>query len=209
MQILSHRGLWKEESEKNQKVAFRRSFELGFGTETDLRDLAGEIVISHDPPLGGELTLESFFQLYCEHSENLTLALNIKSDGLQPGLKSLINRYSITNYFVFDMSVPDARQWINFGMRFFTRESEFEPVPYFQQQAAGVWLDCFLNNWICEKVIGKYLQQGKQVCLVSPDLHKREYHDFWKYLQSVNVIQDKNLMLCTDHPEEASSFFSY
>jgi hypothetical protein len=208
MQILSHRGLWKENSEKNQSVAFHRSFGLGFGTETDLRDLAGEIVVSHDLPLGGEITLESFFKLYCEHNDNLTLALNIKSDGLQAGLKYLIKKYSITNYFIFDMSVPDAKQWLNFGVRFFTRESEFEPVPYFQQQAAGVWLDCFLSNWICEKVIDKYLQQGKQVCIVSPELHKREYHSFWHYLQGVNAIHDNNLMLCTDHPEEASLFFS-
>jgi hypothetical protein len=207
MQILSHRGFWQENSEKNQAIAFHRSFSLGYGTETDLRDLAGEIVISHDPPLGGEITLESFFQLYCEHDDNLTLALNIKSDGLQAELKSLIKKYSIKNYFVFDMSVPDARQWLNFGVRFFTRQSEFETIPYFQQQAAGVWLDCFLSDWICEKVIDKYLQQNMQVCIVSPDLHKREYHNFWKYLQTINVINNDNLMICTDHPEEASTFF--
>jgi hypothetical protein len=207
MQILSHRGFWQENSEKNQAIAFHRSFSLGYGTETDLRDLAGEIVISHDPPLGGEITLESFFQLYCEHDDNLTLALNIKSDGLQAELKSLIKKYSIKNYFVFDMSVPDARQWLNFGVRFFTRQSEFETIPYFQQQAAGVWLDCFLSDWICEKVIDKYLQQDMQVCIVSPDLHKREYYNFWKYLQTINVINNDNLMICTDHPEEASTFF--
>ena len=28
----------------------RRSFDLGFGTETDVRDRGGELVISHDPP---------------------------------------------------------------------------------------------------------------------------------------------------------------
>ena len=31
--------------EKNKKIAFERSFDLGYGTETDLRDICGKIVI--------------------------------------------------------------------------------------------------------------------------------------------------------------------
>jgi hypothetical protein len=58
MQILSHRRYWKMDSEKNTKIAFERSFSLGFGTETDLmRDFGRKIVISHDMPRGGKMTL--------------------------------------------------------------------------------------------------------------------------------------------------------
>ena len=32
MIILSHRGYWKSEEERNQEVAFHRSFDLGYGT---------------------------------------------------------------------------------------------------------------------------------------------------------------------------------
>ncbi len=38
MIILSHRGYWKEVSEKNKPIAFERSFSLGLGTETYIRD---------------------------------------------------------------------------------------------------------------------------------------------------------------------------
>ena len=39
MQVISHRGYWKAASEKNTQTAFKRSFSLGYGTETDVRDL--------------------------------------------------------------------------------------------------------------------------------------------------------------------------
>ena len=57
MIVLSHRGYWKTAVEKNTPTAFKRSFELGFGTETDVRDRNGELVISHDMPNGSEITL--------------------------------------------------------------------------------------------------------------------------------------------------------
>jgi len=54
MQILSHRGYWKETKEKNQEVAFERSFSLGFGKEND-------ISIVH---LLSTETLPAFTQIY-------------------------------------------------------------------------------------------------------------------------------------------------
>ena len=37
IKILAHRGFWKEETEKNTKIAFERAFNSGFGIETDPR----------------------------------------------------------------------------------------------------------------------------------------------------------------------------
>ena len=93
MKILSHRGYWKSDNEKNTRIAFERSFLLGFGTETDIRDLNGELVISHDPPVSERnyVTAIDFFKLYKSLGDGLQLALNIKSDGLQEKLMKLIN----------------------------------------------------------------------------------------------------------------------
>lgn len=60
MKILSHRGYWKNSDEKNKENAFRRSFSLGYGTETDVRDCRGDLVISHDMPIGNEISCEDF-----------------------------------------------------------------------------------------------------------------------------------------------------
>lgn len=63
MIILSHRGYWLKESEKNSIAAFKRSFSMGFGTETDVRDRDGQLVISHDSANRQCVTLDTFFQL--------------------------------------------------------------------------------------------------------------------------------------------------
>ena len=100
--------------EKHNKC-LQRSFSLGFGTETDIRDLKGELVISHDMPKGDEMRLEKFLALVSsyEDANSLTLALNIKSDGLLVPLKTILAKYKHLDIFVFDMSVPDSRSYLN------------------------------------------------------------------------------------------------
>ena len=138
----------------------------------------------------------------------LPLALNIKSDGLQIKLKKLLLEYKVANYFVFDMSVPDGLQYLKNEINSFTRQSEYETLPSFYDDAKGVWLDEFNQHWINEEIIEKHLNKGKEVCIVSPDLHARKYKEEWRHYkeieQSLNI---NNLMICTDHPEEAREFF--
>ena len=129
MIILSHRGYWKYVSEKNTKAAFERSFSLGFGTETDLRDRAGELVISHDMSNANSIPAEEFFKIYRSIGKRLPLALNIKADGLHHILKRLLCEYDVENYFVFDMAVPDGLSYINQNLTTYTRHSEFESTP--------------------------------------------------------------------------------
>ena len=46
----------------------------------------GGLVISHDPPTGQPMPLETFLAIYKQHGDGLPLALNIKADGLQKPL---------------------------------------------------------------------------------------------------------------------------
>ena len=120
MKFLSHRGYWNYDYEKNTAIAFERSFSLGFGTETDLRDLNGEVVISHDMPSVGVLTFSEMLEIYCKYDKPLPLALNIKSDGLQKKVKSKLLEYGVENYFLFDMSIPDHLVSLKHGLKCFT-----------------------------------------------------------------------------------------
>jgi glycerophosphoryl diester phosphodiesterase len=209
MFVLSHRGYWKDISEKNQIVAFERSFSLGFGTETDIRDYKGALVISHDMADRKCITVKDFFEIYNKYDNTLPLALNIKSDGLQIKLKELIKKYNITNYFVFDMSVPDGLGYLKQDIRSFTRESEYEKEPSFYKEAYGIWLDEFQGHWITKETIEKHIKNNKQICIVSPDLHKREYKEEWKdYKEMERQLNTINLMICTDYPELAREFFN-
>src|SRR5579862_9336895 len=141
MQILSHRGLWNDLGERNTMASFERSFRAGFGTETDVRDWNGELVISHDPPTSREITFNDFLALHASIDPYLPLAINIKADGLHDLLSETIARHRLANYFLFDHSVPDLRVAIQKGLRCFTRWSEVEREPPFYEVCAGVWID--------------------------------------------------------------------
>ncbi len=208
MQIISHRGYWKTAAEKNGIVAFNRSFSLGFGTETDLRDYAGEIVISHDMADANSINCDELFTIFCQYNPHLPLALNVKADGLQSKLKGLVNKYGIDNYFVFDMSIPDTIGYLKQGLRFFSRQSEYEPVPAFYTDCAGVWLDAFEGTWYDADLIHAHINKGKEVAIVSPDLHKREVTGLWNLLKETGTHQLEGLILCTDIPEDAVTFFN-
>ncbi len=179
MQIISHRGYWKEISEKNQAIAFERSFGLGFGTETDLRDRDEQIVISHDMANSRCISLEELLSMHQSINPLLPLALNIKSDGLQLQLKTIIEKFALQNYFVFDMSIPDTIGYISRNIKFFSRQSEYEPLPVFYEQCTGIWLDAFKSVWYSTDVIERHVKNKKQVAIVSPDLHKREVNSLW------------------------------
>ena len=207
MQIISHRGYWKSLTEKNTESAFRRSFQLGFGTETDVRDLNGELVISHDMPISKVATLSftNFLSIYSEY-EPLPLALNIKSDGLQKPIHSLLERYSVDSYVLFDMSVPDQIVTAKHKLKHLTRASEYESAAMLDV-AEGVWADEFYDNWINAQFMSDLAQKNKAVYIVSPELHARNHLPRWQDYKSMGLQDFSHVYLCTDFPERAKVFF--
>lgn len=214
LHILAHRGIWKAKAEQNTVQAFQASFECGAGIETDLRDLDGDIVVSHDPPRGtNNLTLDELLKLYKSAGRDVCLALNIKSDGIAEQVKDSLERWAVTNYFCFDMSVPDMRHYARLGLKFATRFSEYEPFLAMADRANAVWVDRFslpelypadlpLDSW----------PQSVLLALVSPELHGRPYQDYWLKLKQAiqaGLRQNSNseLYLCTDFVGEAQEFF--
>ncbi len=206
MDIISHRGFWDDKIKPNSKESFVRALENGFGIEFDIRDLNKEIVISHDmPSLGNNLTLAEFFEIYKSYKPT-TLAVNIKSDGMQEKVMDLIEKYQISNYFLFDMSIPDAISYYKKGLKnIYTRQSEYEKYPSFYKEAKGVWIDEFYEDWVNLDVLASHVENGKKLAIVSPELHKKpDYLTRWKFYKSLNF----NLAICTDFPDKARSFFN-
>ncbi len=199
--ILCHRGYWQTIEEQNTKTSISRAFDNGFGIETDLRDIKGKIVISHNMPQGNEMLFEDLLKLL--DGRDLTLALNIKADGMADEIKRLLEKYNVSNYFTFDMSIPEMVYQHKTGLNVFTGFSDIVPEPIMYEQAKGVWLDCFNSDWFGEAEIQNLLNQDKKVCIVSPDLHKREYKSVWEKYKNMNGI-----MLCTDYPMEAEVYFN-
>lgn len=197
-------------SEKNTEIAFQRSFSLGFGTETDIRDYKGNLVISHDIATLDSMSLDYFFQLVNRFDANsLPLALNIKSDGLQKNISTLLEKYHISNYFIFDMSIPDLKVSIDWGLNSYVRLSEYEKDLPFYDSISGIWLDSFSSVWYTASTVKKHVDQGKSVCIVSAELHKRNHLAHWNFLADNDIHKLDNVILCTDFPVLAEEFFKH
>lgn len=210
MKILSHRGIWSSNPEKNTKKAFLRSFHDGFGTETDLRDLNGELVIAHDPARAGAMSASAFFELHRDIDPALPIALNIKADGLQMMVARELEAFAPRSAFVFDMSIPDMLQWLKVGVPVFTRQSDIEPEPLLADVCAGIWLDAFKTDWWEADTVHQHLDKGLQVCIVSPELHGRAHLPVWERLYAESdLLSAPGLMICTDHPDAAKEIFGH
>lgn len=188
--------------------AFDRSFVSGFGTETDIRDLDGTLVISHDPPRRGAMTVEDFLSHHAAADAALPLALNVKADGLQPAVSELLQRFELPDAFVFDMAIPDMLGWLKAGVPVFTRMSDIEPEPILAGRCAGIWLDAFHSDWWDAATVEKQISAGRRVCIVSPELHRRDHLGVWERLAAASELTaNDGVMLCTDFPEAAREFF--
>lgn len=205
--IIAHRGYWLDAAEQNTKVAFKRALANGFGIETDLRDRDQTVVISHDMATDESMTIDSFLSL-CSSAPGVTLALNVKADGLQDAMASL---NLINPHLYFDMSVPDMLGYLRKDMTLYSRYSDIEPEPALLDKCEGIWLDNFGDNKLNLVALQSFLERGKNVVLVSPELHKRCERDYWEKLKlflDANTKYRTKVGLCTDFPLDARSYFN-
>ncbi len=204
MQILAHRGFWKQVKEKNKIASLMDAIERQWGIETDIRDYKGKLVISHDVATGASELVECFFEKYTSYGSDKLLALNVKADGIQSLLIEQLKKYGINNYAVFDMSIPEQVVYEKLGIKYFTRQSDYEIVPVMYEKAFGVWMDVWQEDWITSDIICEHLKNGKVVAIISPEIHGRDKNNLWNMLKR---LSGENIWLCTDKPEEAEAFF--
>jgi hypothetical protein len=209
--ILAHRGFFLNKSEKNSPVALRRAINEGFGLETDLRDLDGKIVISHDPPRKNSFP-KSFEWLLEEinssHSKS-RIGLNIKSDGLATLVESEIHskKHETNQFFVFDMSVPDSLSYLKGSLPVYSRISDYEPAPAFLDKARGVWIDNFNGLFPQIERAEHLLAQGMRITIVSSELHLRDRSALWNEIIESGIYLNPLFEICTDFPMEAAHLF--
>ena len=210
LEILAHRGWWYQPEEKNSRTALARAFAAGYGVETDLRDCAGEIVVSHDMPQPGAMTFDALLDLYLSYPTRPTLALNVKADGMAATIAERLTSRGITQYFVFDMSVPDTLGYLAEGMTVFTRHSEYEAESLLDERAAGIWLNAFERPFVAPDDIDRVLGRGQIAALVSPELHRKPHEDAWRVWRDTLATRsdDAGVMLCTDLPDRAETYFT-
>lgn len=208
MQILAHRGLWNKDEEKNKLEVLKKALDEKYGIETDIRDYEGELVISHNIAEADSPKLESLLKHYQDIRCKSVMALNVKADGIQGRLTELLDKYDIWNYFLFDMSVPEMVVNKERKLTYYTRHSDIERECVLYDDSAGVWIDSFYDfGWLTEESIISHLNDGKRVCLVSPELHGKDYHEMWDMLKTTGLYLNTELLICTDKVEECKDFF--
>ena len=95
---------------------------LKYGVEVDIRSFGKDLVIHHDPFEQGQ-SFDEWIKFY-RHG---TLILNVKEEGLEEKLISMMKLYSINNFFFLDQSFPFMRKTaINGEKRCAVRISEYE-----------------------------------------------------------------------------------
>lgn len=207
VKILAHRGYWNKEISKNSSTALKQAIDHGYGFESDIRDYAGKLVISHNPANENNQDAAEIFHWLAEQQDRFCFAINIKADGLGELLLEQIEKNQIKNYFAFDMSVPQMVEYDNLGLKYFTRQSEIETIPVMYEKASGIWLDGFWGtDWITEELLNRHIECNKKICIVSPELHKREFKIFWNRLKEFRT-DFSQILLCTDYPVEAKDIF--
>ncbi len=166
--------------------------------------------MSHDPVdvSAQPLLASEFLSHYKELGSDGRIALNIKADGLQKDLETLLDGTGVPveNVYAFDMSVPDTLGYLRHKLPFYTRMSEYEPLPAFLDSAQGIWIDDFTGEFPQVAKAVEYLALGYRVAIVSSELHGRSPDGLWKNIKTTGINQNPKLELCTDHPLQAFEF---
>lgn len=211
VEVLAHRGWWESRAEHNSIAALSRALIAGHGIETDLRDRGSAVVVSHDMATPASPQLSELLERYKEAGWQGMLALNVKADGLVDEIERLLRVYGIDRYFLFDMSIPDTLPYLARGLHVYTRRSEFEKRSALDVRSAGVWLDAFEAPFVSDNDLRDALESANSVALVSPELHRKDHLKAWALWKSTIAShvagEGKPIMICTDFPEEAASFF--
>lgn len=192
MQLISHRC---------NTVSELLATDSKYGVEVDIRSEGAQLIIHHDPFVAGEI-----FDTWINAYQHGTLILNVKEEGLEARLISLMQSKGIDNYFFLDQSFPFLVKWSRAReRRCAVRVSEFESIDTALTLAGKVdwvWVDCFTEFPLSGQDARRLKGVGFKLCLVSPELQGRdakiEIPQLASLLKERNIVADA---ICTKRPD--------
>ena len=144
------------------------------GIEFDIRDTGGEIVVQHDPFLGGQLFTD--FLKFCP--SNKFYIVNVKSEGIERRAIADLEAHGIKRFFLLDCSIPMMVRLGKMGeRRLAVRFSEYESQATVEAMASfvsWVWVDVFTQLPLTSLVETFIRNRGLKLCLVSPELQGQQ-----------------------------------
>jgi NDP-sugar pyrophosphorylase family protein len=163
-----------------------------YGIEIDLRDDLNGTYLAHDPYTNGILLSD-----FLTHYNHSFIIFNIKSEGIEKQILSLINKFCIKSYFFLDSSFPMINKYYNeidFAIRFSEYES-IESVLLMKDKVKWVWIDCFTINPLTKRIYD-ILKQHFKLCFVSPELQNQplKIQEYKEFFNNNDIHLD---MICT------------
>jgi hypothetical protein len=159
------------------------------GVEIDIRSRDDQLILHHDPFCDGELLSD-----WLKNYKHKLLILNVKEEGLEPQILSLMEKYCIDHFFFLDQSFPFIIKSLNAGeKRTAVRVSEYESIETALKVAGNaqwVWVDCFTKFPINQNEALR-LKENFKICIVSPELQGRS--DINEIIQLKNLLREINL----------------
>ena len=182
------------------------------GIELDVRYHKDDLILHHDP-FNHHLSTPTLFEEMMANWRGVgPVILNVKTEGVELRCIEVMNKYSITNWFFLDLSMP---YFVLFSQKAYNNEikgfspsnlavrfSEYEPIEYalsFTKTAKWVWVDCFTDMPLTKEISDKLNQSGFKICIVSPELQKHKENrikEFKRKLKEVKVDA-----VCTKYPD--------
>lgn len=185
---------------RRNTINLLRETPVKFGVEVDIRSYGDKLIIHHDPFIN-EVNFEDWIKEY-KHS---LLVLNIKEEGLEKHLISLMKLNKIENFFFLDQSFPFLIKTIMNGeSRTAVRVSEYESINTalsLAGKASWIWVDFFKKFPIDKESYLKLKQANFKLCLVSPELQGHSINNlknFQKEIKNQNIIFEA---VCTKYPD--------
>lgn len=157
---------------RRNRIAELAATPVAYGVEVDIRSRGHDLITQHDAFKDGE-RFEDWIRAY-RHS---LLILNVKEEGLEDRLLSLMAEHGIERFFFLDQSFPFLVRTAGLGeRRCAVRVSEYEACETALSIAPVIdwaWIDCFTRFPLSAQEARALKSAGLRLCLVSPELHGR------------------------------------
>lgn len=166
------------------------------GVEVDVRYHGDRLILHHDPFIRGE-----DFEEFLDNYRHRFIILNIKSEGIEAAVLSLMMRFKVSDYFFLDLAFPAAMKLVRQGeKKIAVRFSEYEPAEQCLALAGKVewvWVDCFHQCPLDERSYHT-LKRYFKLCIVSPELQGHEKSAIAGLKEKLSAYEIS--AVCTKHP---------
>ena len=147
-----------------------KKININFGVEVDLRSKNKNIYLHHDPFKKGEL-----FSKWIKSFKHKLIVLNVKEEGLEPKILSILKRNNVRNYFFHDQTFSSLMKNMH-KTKVSIRYSEFEGLKKIDKLFNSIkwlWVDNFTEIKINKKFYSYLKKKKVKICIVSPELVKK------------------------------------